>query len=62
MLFSILQLFIYECDTLKGQNLTMNYPVYNVTINLQPNKGYSLFCNFKSLCEGKRVTPLKIRT
>ena len=27
----------------------MNNPIYNVPVNLQLNKGYSLLCNFFSL-------------
>ena len=32
---------------------------HNVPVNLQRDKCYSLFCNFLSLCECKRVIPLK---
>ena len=34
---------------------------YNVPINLQQDKWYSLFCNILSLNEWKSVLPLKVR-
>ena len=35
---------------------------YNIPVNLQQDKCYSLFCRFLSLFEWKNIIPLKIRT